>query len=116
LENAFAHFGGVPRTLIIDNLRAAVSRADWYESELNPKLRPFAAHYGTVIPPTRPRMPHHKGKVERTITRFAGTISGKHESATLEQACRIAKSYRAYRLRTVSVRIFAVGRIGDIRF
>src|SRR5205814_4686471 len=24
LENAFAHFGGVPRTLVIDNLRAAV--------------------------------------------------------------------------------------------
>ncbi len=27
LENAFRHFGGVPRTLVIDNLRAAVSFA-----------------------------------------------------------------------------------------
>ena len=31
--------GGVPRTLIIDNLRAAVTRADWFDPELNPKLQ-----------------------------------------------------------------------------
>jgi transposase len=29
LENAFRYFGGVPGTLIIDNLRAAVTLADW---------------------------------------------------------------------------------------
>jgi len=57
LENAFWHFGGVPRTLVIDNLRAAVSRADWYEPELNPKLEAFSQHYGTLILPTRPRTP-----------------------------------------------------------
>jgi len=28
LENAFLYFGGVPRTLVPDNLRAAVKRAD----------------------------------------------------------------------------------------
>jgi transposase len=44
LENAFAHFGGVPRTLVIDNLRAAVTRADWFDPELCPKARSFAAH------------------------------------------------------------------------
>lgn len=62
LENAFWHFGGVPKTLVIDNLRAAVSRADWFDPDLNPKLLSFAQHYGTVILPTRPRMPRHKGK------------------------------------------------------
>ena len=54
IENAFVHFGGVPRTLVIDNLKAAVSKADWYDPELNPKTQAFAAHYGTVILPTRP--------------------------------------------------------------
>ena len=39
LENAFRAFGGVPQTLCIDNLRAAVKRADWYEPELNPESR-----------------------------------------------------------------------------
>ena len=67
LENAFAHFGGVPQTLVIDNLKAAVSKADWYDPELNPKLRAFAAHYGLAILPTKPRMPRHKGKIERGV-------------------------------------------------
>jgi transposase len=67
LENAFAHFGGVPQTLVIDNLKAAVTTADWYDPELNPKLRAFAAHYGVAVLPTRPRTPRHKGKVERGV-------------------------------------------------
>ncbi len=85
LENAFAYFGGVPRTLVIDNLRAAVSRADWYEPELNPKLRAFAAHYGTVILPTRPRMPRHKGKVERGIGYVKGNSLKGRTFANLEE-------------------------------
>jgi hypothetical protein len=34
---------------------------------LNPKLMSFCHHYGTVILPTKPYMPRHKGKVERGI-------------------------------------------------
>jgi transposase len=67
LENAFRHFGGVPAKLVTDNLRAAVSRADWYDPDVHPKLRDFCRHYGTVVLPTRPRMPRHKGKVERGV-------------------------------------------------
>ena len=67
LENAFRQFGGVPRRLVIDNLRAAVKKADWFEPELNPKVRSFAEHYGFVFLPTRPYMPRHKGKVENGV-------------------------------------------------
>jgi transposase len=67
LENAFRHFGGVPRTLVIDNLRAAVTRADWFDPELNAKVAEFCRHYGTVMLPTRPAMPHHKGKIEAGV-------------------------------------------------
>lgn len=67
LENAFRHFGGVTRTLVIDNLRAAVTRVDWFEPELNPKVEEFCRHYGTVILPTRPAMPQHKGKIEAGV-------------------------------------------------
>jgi transposase len=67
VENAFWYFGGVPRRLILDNLRAAVSKADWFDPELNPRVRSFAAHYGVVLLPTRPYTPRHKGKVERGI-------------------------------------------------
>lgn len=67
IENAFFHFGGVPKTLVIDNLRAAVSKADWYDPEIHPKVESFARHYGTTILPTKPRTPRHKGKVERGV-------------------------------------------------
>jgi transposase len=67
IENAFYHFGGVPRHLVLDNLRAAVQKADWFEPELNPKVQAFAAHYGTVFLPARPYRPTYKGKVERGV-------------------------------------------------
>jgi transposase len=67
LENAFQHFGGVPQTLIIDNLKAAVKHPDWFDPELVPKVAAFCRHYGIVILPTKPYMPRHKGKVERGV-------------------------------------------------
>ncbi len=67
LENAFRYFGGVPRTLVIDNLKAAVTKADWFDPDLNPKVVMFARHYGTVILPTKPYTPWHKGKIESGI-------------------------------------------------
>lgn len=67
LENAFAHFGGVPKRLVIDNLKAAVARGDWYDPEVHPKLQSFARHYGTVFLPTRPYTPRHKGKIESGV-------------------------------------------------
>jgi transposase len=67
LENAFVAFGGVPKVIVIDNLKAAVKNPDWYDPELVPKLRAFAEHYNTTILPTRPYTPRHKGKVERGV-------------------------------------------------
>ena len=67
LESAFRHFGGAPRSLVLDNLRAAVKKADWFEPELNPKVRSFGEHYGLIFWPTRPYTPRHKGKVEKGV-------------------------------------------------
>lgn len=67
LENAFRHFGGVCKAVVVDNLKAAVLHADWFDPELNPKLVEFAQYYGTVVLPTKPRTPQHKGKVEAGV-------------------------------------------------
>jgi transposase len=67
LENAFRHFGGVPEVLVLDNLKAAVTKADWFDPDLNPKIVSFARHYGVAILPTRPRSPREKGKIESGI-------------------------------------------------
>jgi transposase len=67
IENAFWQFGGVPRRIVLDNLKAAVTAADWFDPELNPKVQEFARHYGTIFWPTKPYTPRHKGKIERGI-------------------------------------------------
>lgn len=86
LENAFHHFGGVPRILTIDNLKAAVARADWYDADLHPKIRNFCEHYGTTILPTRPRMPRHKGKVERGVAYAQeNALKGRSFASVAEQ-------------------------------
>jgi transposase len=86
IENAFHHFGGVPQTLVLDNLRAAVSRADWFDPELNPKVQSFFAHYGVVALPTKPYTPRHKGKVERGVGYVqANALKGRCFASLAEQ-------------------------------
>ncbi len=86
LENAFRYFGGVPKTLVIDNLRAAVTRADWFDPELNAKVAEFCRHYGTAMLPTRPAMPQHKGKIEAGV-KFAqnNALKGRSFPSLAEQ-------------------------------
>ncbi len=67
LENAFWRLGGVPKVVLFDNASCAVKHADWYDSELHPKIIDFCKHYHFVLVTTRPRTPRHKGKVERGI-------------------------------------------------
>ena len=68
--DAFAYFGGVPRVLVPDNLKAAVIRAAFGEERravLNRSYRELARHYGFAIDPTPPRSPEKKGKVESGV-------------------------------------------------
>jgi len=86
IENAFHYFSGVPKRLVIDNLKAAVHRADWYDPELHPKLQSFATHYGTVFVPTKPYTPRHKGKVENGV-KYAknNALKGRTFNSLVEQ-------------------------------
>jgi transposase len=67
LENGLRSFGGVPHLLNLDNLKAAVLKANWFDPEINPKLADFCRHYGLHVMPCRPSKPQHKGKVERGV-------------------------------------------------
>ena len=88
LENAFAHFGGVPKTLVIDNLKAAVLHPDWFDPVLTPKVQSFCQHYGTVILPTRPYTPRHKGKVEAGVKYVQSNGLKGHKFASLDEQQR----------------------------
>jgi hypothetical protein len=92
LENAFRSFGGVTVSVVIDNLKAGVIQADWYDPELNPKLEEFARYYGTVILPTQPAMPRHKGKVEAGV-KYAqnNAVAGRTFTSLAEQNLFLAE-------------------------
>jgi transposase len=61
---ALAFFGGVPRALVPDNTRTGITKACFYEPDLNPSYLEMADHYGTAILPTRVKKPRDKAKVE----------------------------------------------------
>jgi transposase len=71
-QRAFEFFGGVPRRVVIDNLKAAVVRA--YVQDQDPEVtRAYgecADHYDFLIDPCLPKHPEHKGKVERGGVRY----------------------------------------------
>ena len=62
--NMFAAFGGVPRQVVSDNLRAGITRACFYEPMVNRTYAAMAAHYGTAVIPARPYKPRDKAKAE----------------------------------------------------
>jgi hypothetical protein len=69
-QRAFAWFGGVPKVIVPDNLKAAVIRAAFGVSslpELNRSYRELARHHGFRVDPTPPRSPKKKGKVESSV-------------------------------------------------
>jgi transposase len=97
LENAFAHFGGVPQALVIDNLKAAVAHPDWFDPVLTPKVQSFCEHYGTVILPTKPYMPRHKGKVESGVKYVKNNgLAGKQFASLAEQNEHLAEWERTW--------------------
>ena len=66
-ERAFTFFGGVPRRIILDNLKAGVLKADIYDPTMNRAYADMERHYGFVADPAKVRTPEHKGKVERAV-------------------------------------------------
>ena len=65
--NAFEYFGGVPRLLVPDNTKTAVTKAGRHEAELNKTYREMAGHYGAAIVPARPHSPTDKAPVETGV-------------------------------------------------
>jgi len=66
-ENALRYIGGVPRAIVPDCLKSAVTKSDRYEPDINPEYLDFARHYGTTILPARPAKPKDKSLVEGAV-------------------------------------------------
>ena len=66
-NNAFKYFTAVPEIVKIDNLKAAILEADFYEPTIQKDYAAFAAYYGFLAQPCRVYTPTDKGKVESNV-------------------------------------------------
>ena len=66
-ENALRYIGGVPRAIVPDCLKSAVTKTDRYEPDINPEYFDFARHYSVTILPARPAKPKDKSLAEGAV-------------------------------------------------
>jgi len=86
---AFEYFGGVPRVIVPDNLKAAVIRAAFAvddEPAIQRTYRELARHYGFQVDPAPPRSPEKKGKVESNAKYVKGNFFAPREPTDVARA------------------------------
>lgn len=64
---AFEWFGGVPKNVILDNCKAAITQCTVDNDMIRRSYQELAEHYGFIISPCLPRTPEHKGGVEGDV-------------------------------------------------
>ena len=57
---AFSYFDGVTAMIVSDNLKTGITKACFYEPNVNRTYEEMAKHYKTAIVPARPRKPRDK--------------------------------------------------------
>ncbi len=66
-ENALRYIGGVPKAIMPDCLKSAITKTGRYEMDVNREYADFAQHYGVAIFPARPAKPKDKALVEGAV-------------------------------------------------
>lgn len=92
-KNAFRYFGGVPESVKIDNLKAAILEADFYEPTVQKNYAAFAAHYGFWAQPCRVRTPTDKGKVESNVDYVKDNCFKNREFQSIDEAINFAREW-----------------------
>ena len=72
--HAFTAFGGVPQTLLYDNLKSVVLHRDAAGIRFHPRFLDFAAVFGVIPRLCQPGRPQTKGKVENTVGYVKGSF------------------------------------------
>ena len=67
INSMMKFYGGVPATILWDNLKTAVTRPDRYEPKFTDICQQLSEHYNTTFSATRPYSPRDKAMVERAV-------------------------------------------------
>jgi transposase len=57
---ALEFYRAAPRVIVPDNLKSGVTKACWYDPELNPSYLELARTYSVAVLPTRPAHPRDR--------------------------------------------------------
>lgn len=66
-RRAFEWFNGVPKKIVIDNAKCAITKACYYDPVVQRSYGEFAEGYGFIISACPPRDPQKKGRVESGV-------------------------------------------------
>jgi len=66
-RRAFEWFNGVPKKIIIDNPKCAITKACYYQPTVQRSYHDFAQDYGFIVSACPPRDPKKKGRVESGV-------------------------------------------------
>jgi transposase len=94
-RHAFEFFGGVPKAVRLDNLKAGIIKNSHDGTDPLPNwiYQECAEHYGFLIRPCRPRTPQHKGSVESNIHFVQRRFWAGRELSSLAQANREGREW-----------------------
>lgn len=90
---AFEFFGGVPKTVLLDNLKAGVIKPELYDPTINRSYQELERHYQFVADPAKVRTPQHKGKVERSIKIIRQQLIAGREYKDIHEANQAAHQW-----------------------
>ncbi len=105
--NAFERFGGVPECIRIDNLKAAILEANFYEPIYQQMYKNFAEYYGFKSIPCRIYCPNDKGKVESGIKYVKGNFFA---GRTFKSGDDLDRQLRNWQENTCNTRIHGTTR------
>lgn len=91
---AFADLQGIPRHLLYDNLRSAVSERHGDALRFNPRLLELASHYHFSPRACRPARGNEKGAVERSVRYIRDSFFAARSFTTLDDLNRQALAWR----------------------
>lgn len=92
-KKSFRYFGGVPETVKIDNLKAAILEADFYEPVVQKHYAAFSNHYGFMAEPCRVYTPTDKGKVESSVNYVKNNCFKGRDFKDYEEAKEFLKDW-----------------------
>jgi transposase len=110
VDNCLRYFGGVPRAIVPDNLKSAVTKGSKYEPVINKTFRDMGEYYGCVINPTRTSAPQDKALVESAVNLVYQRIYYPMSNMTFfslsdlnNQIRKLLEKYNLYKMQVTEV-------------